>query len=87
MNTNDFFDMLDAWYDTLNKKLEALQEAYPAPLDQDNREDMHGLYQFSQQLKISYTPAILLNGRLMSQLYSYKDLEGIARTINAEKDE
>jgi len=85
MDKNEFFDMLNAWYNTLNKKWEALQEAYPAPSGQDNKEDMNDLYQFSQQTKINYTPAILLNGRLLSQLYSYKDLLGIARTLNAEE--
>jgi hypothetical protein len=86
MNTNDFFDMLDAWYGAMNKKLDLLQKAFSlqsAPF-QDNRKDMDDLYQFNQQAKISYTPAILLNGRLLSQLYSYNDLFGIARTLNAE---
>ena len=86
MNKNEFFDMLDAWYTTLNKKLEALQKAYPATSIQDNKE-MDSLYQFSQQTKIGYTPAIVLGGRLLSQLYSYKDLYGIVRTLYAEESD
>ena len=86
MNKNEFFDMLDAWYTTLNKNLEALQKAYPVSFAQDSNAKIEALYQFSQQAKISYTPAILLNGRLLSQLYSYRDLYGIARTIFAEEE-
>lgn len=85
MDTNEFFDMLDAWYGTLNKNLEALQKVYPTPSGHDFKEEMETLYQFSQRSKISYTPAILLNGRLLSQLYSYRDLNGISRTLNAEE--
>ena len=33
---------------------------------------------------ISYTPAILIDGKLLSPLYSYSDLYGIARTLNSE---
>ena len=84
MDKNAFFDMLDAWYSTLNKKLEALQQTYPVPSVQNNTEEMDVLYQFNQQSKISYTPAILLNGQLFSKLYSYTDLYGIVRALNAE---
>ena len=85
MDDNSFFNMLDAWYTTLNKNLEALQKAFPVPTGQDNTENMTALYQFSQQAKISYTPAIMLNGRILSKLYSYQDLYGIARSFYAEE--
>ena len=85
MNKNEFFDMLGAWYTTLNKNLEALQKTYPAPSAQDCIEEINALYQFDQEAKVSYTPATLLNGRLLSQLYSWEDLFGITRTLNAEE--
>jgi len=87
MNQHAFFDMLDAWYTLLNKNLEALQKAFPVASNQDNKEEMDAWYQFSKQAKISYTPAILINGMLLSQLYSYGDLYGIARTLYAEKQQ
>lgn len=84
MNKNDFFDMLDVWYTAMNKNLEALQKKYPVLTIQNDDAEIEALYQFDQQAKIKYTPAIMLNGRLLSQLYSYQDLYGIARTLNAE---
>ena len=85
MNKNEFFDMLDAWYTTLNKNLEALQKTYPAPSAQDYHSELNALYQFGQQAKIGYTPAILLNGKVISQLYTYHDLYGITRSLYAEE--
>ena len=84
MNKNDFFDMLDTWYAMPKKSLDALQKEFPTTSVQVNREEIEALYQFSQQAKIGYTPAILINGKLSSQLYSYRDLYGISRTLNAE---
>jgi len=84
LNKDEFFDMLDAWYTTLNKNLEALQKKYPVVSFQYDKKEIEALYQFSQQFKIGYTPAILLDSRLLSQLYSYRDLFGIVRTLNAE---
>ena len=86
MHKDAFFDMLDAWYTTLNKNLEALQKAYPAVSAQEGKEEIDALYRFSQQAKTGYTPAILLNGRVLSQLYSHSDLFGIARTLYTEED-
>ena len=85
MSRNDFFLMLDAWYTTMNNKLETLQKEYPVITGQDSKEEIETLYQFSQITKIGYTPAILINGRQLSQLYSYEDLYGIARSLNAEE--
>jgi hypothetical protein len=56
---------------------------YPiSSIQNDNRKEIHTLYQFNQSDRINYVPAILINGRLLSQLYSYKDLYGIARTLS-----
>jgi len=85
LNKNEFFDMLDAWYTMPKKSLEAFQKEFPSPYIQDNRKEIEALYKFGQQAKISYTPAILLNGKVMSQLYFYQDLYGIARTLYAEE--
>lgn len=85
MNQKEFLDMLDSWYALTEKTLEALQKVYPvssAPCD--CKEEMAQLYQFSQQTKVSYVPALFLDGRLLSSLYSYMDLYGIARALNAE---
>jgi len=84
MDNGAFFDMLDAWYAKLNKNFDALQKAFPTLSCQDNSEEINALYRFSQQLKISYSPAILINGRLLSKLYSYQDLYGMTRTLFAE---
>jgi len=85
MGKKEFFDMLDIWYDMTDKTLDALQKVFPiASASQDNRSELNALYQFSQQAKIGYTPAILFNGRLLPPLYSYRDLYGIARALNAE---
>ena len=84
MNKNEFFDALEAWYTELNKNLEELQKAFPVSSLQDYNIEMDAFYQFGQQTKISYTPAVLINRRLLSQLYSHQDLYGIARTLNAE---
>ena len=81
MDMKGFFDMLDAWYFKLNKNIEELQKAFPLSIIQYNNDEMDKLYQFRQLSKISYTPAILINGRLLSQLYSYQDLYAIARTL------
>ena len=86
LNKNDFFDMLDSWYSIQKKSLEGLQAAFPVSDLQDCKTEMDALYQFSQQKKINYTPAILLNGRLLSKLYSHQDLYGIARSLNAEEE-
>jgi hypothetical protein len=85
MDKNVFFAMLDTWYAMPQKTLEALQAAYPVSSAQECKADMDALYQFNRQQQISFTPAILLTGRLLSQLYSYKDLYGIARTFNNEE--
>jgi len=85
MNKNEFFDALDAWYSMLNKNLEELQKAFPVQDMPNCKADIDALYHFGQRLKISYTPAILINGRLLSSLYSYHDLYGIARTLYAEE--
>ncbi len=85
MNRNKFWDILDVWYTMPNKNLETLQKAYPILNTQNNKEELDALYQFSQQSKIGYTPAVLINGRLLSQLYSYLDLYGIARALNAKE--
>jgi len=85
LDTNVFFDMLDVWYTTLKKNFDALQQTFPISPDDDNSNEIASLFQFKQQAKISYTPAILINGRLLSQLYSYNDLYGIVRAINAEE--
>ncbi len=85
MHKDEFFDMLDTWYTVPDKKMETLQKIHPVSSVQNNNEELNALYQFSEQSKISYTPAILINGRLLSQLYSYQDLHGIARTLNAEE--
>jgi len=84
MIKNDFFDVLDAWYTTLNKNFDALVKAYPAPLGNDCREEMDTFYKFSQKSKIGYTPAILLDRRMLTESYSYQDLHGITRVLNAE---
>jgi len=84
MNKNDFFDMLDDWYTALNKNLDSLQKKYPVQTVQNDHAELEALYQLSQKTKIMYTPAIMLNGQLLSQLYFHKDLYGIARTLNAE---
>lgn len=83
---DSFFDILDSWYEMSDKHPEALQKAFPITSDQDNKEEIDILFKFHQQAKISYTPAILLNGRLLSQLYSYSDMFGIVKTLNAEKE-
>ena len=83
MNKNEFFDMLDIWYTRQDKKLETVQKEFTVSSVQEDKVD--ALYKFSQQAKISYTPAILLNGRLLSQLYLYQDLYGIARTLDTEE--
>ena len=85
MNRCDFFDMLDARYSKMHKKLEVLQATFPVSELLDCRAEIDACYHFGQQAKISHTPAILINGRLLSQLYSYKDLFGIARTLYAEE--
>ena len=88
MNKNDFFNTLDTWYSMQEKTLDSLQKTFSAPFTaDDNKEEIGDLYQFSQQNKINYTPAILLNGQLLSQLYSYNDLYAIIRTLNAEGEE
>ena len=79
-----FFDMLDAWYAKLNKDFDAQQKAFPVLSWQDNAEEINALYRLSQQLNISYSPAILVNGKLLSKLYSYQDLYGMTRTLFAE---
>ena len=86
MNKNGFFDMLDIWYKKLNKNPEAFQIAFPAQRPQQNpTTEMDTIYQFNQQTNINYTPAILLDGRLLSQLYTYMDIYGILRTLYAEE--
>jgi len=85
MSKNEFFDMLHVWYSTLNRNLEALQKAYPATPYPGNGAEIDALYRFGKQAKIGHTPAILLNGKLLSQLYSYTDLYGLARTLFAEE--
>ena len=79
--------MLDAWYTALNKNLEALQKAYPAVSIEESKEEMDAMYGFGQQAKTGYTPAILLDGMLLSKLYSGSDLCGIARTLYAEEQQ
>ena len=69
----------------MDKKLETLQKEYPVTAIQDGKDEIEILYRFSQMAKIEYTPAILINGRQLSQLYSYEDLYGIARSLNAEE--
>ena len=82
MNKNEFFDMLETWYQMPDKTLEALQKSFPASSFHDFKTEMEALYQINQQNNIGYTPALLMNGRLLSQVYSYKDLYGIARALN-----
>jgi len=85
MDKNVFFDMLDKWFAMPQKSLEVLQATYPVSVVQDFKAEMKTLHQFNRQQKISFTPAILLNRRLLSQMYSYKDLYYITRTFNNEE--
>ena len=80
-----FFDLLDYWYKMPDKNPEALQKAFPVNSTQDCKTEINALFQFNQQSKINYTPALIYNGRLLSQLYSYQDLYGIVRASNADK--
>ena len=86
MSPNEFFDMLETWYAMPKKTLEELQKVFPlTSASRENKAETDTLHQFARQVKISYTPAILINGRLLSQLYSYQDLFGIVRSLNAEE--
>jgi len=85
LDNYSFLEMLEAWYTTMNKNLNALQKRYHCLFDQGFKEEINDLYQFNKQAEIGYTPAMLLNGRLLSQSYSYKDLLSIVRALNAEE--
>jgi len=84
LTKNDFFEMLNCWYSMPKKTLEALQKSFPAPSEQSCQAEMDALYQFNLQAKINYAPTILVNGRLLTKLYAYQDLYGIATSLNAE---
>ena len=85
LSKNEFFNVLDTWYALPEKTLDALQKAYPTLYTQyDCKKEIDILYEFNQQNKINYAPAIFLDGRLLSHIYNYMDLYGIARAINAE---
>ena len=85
MSRNDFFDLLNLWYGTLNEDFKALKTLFPISSDQDSNTEMEALCHFSRQHNDSFIPAILIDGRLLSKLYTYKDLYGILRTFNNEK--
>ncbi len=85
MDKNDFFIMLDTWYTMPDKNWKTLQQTYPVVPVDDNERELEVLYQFNQQAVLDHTPAILVNGKLLlSEQYSYADLLGITRTLNAE---
>lgn len=82
-NRTDFLDMLNAWYAMPKKSLSELQDRFPAGApDTDSEPMVHGLNRL-----IPYTPAIFVNGYLLSQMYTFQDLTGIARTLDVEKPE
>ena len=85
MNSDEFFDIMDAWYTKLNKDFEALKKTYPVLSMNDNWQEIDAMFLFSQQSKISSTPTLILNGRIFSQLYTYQDLPGIVRALNSEE--
>ena len=84
MSKNDFFDMLDTWYSMPEKSMETLQKAYQLASVQDCKVEIDALYHFNRQNIIKYTPAILINEKLLSEVYSHNDLYGIVRAFNAE---
>ncbi len=85
MGKDEFFDMLDAWYAMPQKSLPALQEQFPAMAGHHEDDELEALSRFRQQAdSIHYTPAIFINGQLLSEEYAYPDLYPIARSLNAQ---
>ena len=84
MKKNDFFNILDTLYSMPLKTLKSLHDVFPVSSVIDRQVEINSLYTFSMNNSINYTPAIFLNKRLLSQLYTYKDLLGIIRAFNAE---
>ena len=83
-NGHDFFKALDTLYSKSDNEAEDFLKTFPATPINDYKAEIESLYLFTQQVKTGYTPAILLDGRLLSQLYAYNDLYGIARAFNAK---
>ena len=78
--------MLEIWYNMPDKNLEALQIKYPVSSVQDYKTEIEALYQFNKKTEINRTPAILLNGKILSRFYHAADLLGIVRTLKAEDE-
>jgi len=62
-----------------------LRENFPVKDEQNVEQIWNSLCLFNQKEEITYVPAIVLNGKLLSRLYNYQDLFNIVRTLNNEK--
>ena len=62
-----------------------MRENFPVKDEQNVEQIWNSLCLFNQKEEITYVPAIVLNGKLLSRLYNYQDLFNIVRTLNNEK--
>ncbi|GHU83035.1 hypothetical protein FACS189415_4550 [Bacteroidia bacterium] len=83
MDTVSFFSMLERWYTSGWKRYFTLPQAVDTTAV-DN-EYVGRMVEFTSKTPIHSTPAILINGALLSSMYSGRDLFGIARLLNDEE--
>ena len=75
-----FFNMLECWYKTRKVDIGLLRQKFPVFNDFRKDNVIKSLYDFNQQVKFDYSPALLLNGKLLPlNIYSYADLFSIVQ--------
>ena len=77
---DQFFEVMNTWYDMPERNIGILQKTFPVNPG-DNEQVISMLEIFNQQAQINYAPALLVNGKLLSDMYNYKDLISIGRTL------
>lgn len=70
-----FFEAMNDWFDQTHKEYRIWAEKYAVTVDDNIKKACHEQEKWCDDIKISYTPTVLVNGYQLSHLYTIKDLK------------
>lgn len=74
---DQFFNVLEIWYNTKPKSLKELIKKTNITIYSNNELFITAQIEFCRTIQLDYLPAILIDGQVLSFIYSYKDLKNI----------
>lgn len=87
VDTNIFFDNIEIWYSSSKKNINYMtNRSFSKQCNEKCKLIMSEMLNFNQNHKITHAPAIFINQKLLSQQYTYKDIFGIARSLNGASE-